>query len=91
MNPAQKAWLKRERVSNHTLLKRNQLKLEKALKRKERAEAKMLRATNYFVRSRNEVQAITRRVNDLEEAIGQGKLFPDVKEPKKKAGRRIEL
>jgi len=90
MNAAQKAWLKR-RKTTHDLLKIYQLRQEKADKRLDNAAAKLGRASSYFTRARDEKKYIERRIGELEDAIGQGKLYQDPKEKKKKPGRRIEL
>src|SRR6185503_8044728 len=82
---------KRRKLDNHELLSRYIERQNRARKKQERATLKVLRASAYLSRARNEVLYIQRTIQDLSDSISRGEVFPVRKEKKKKAGRRIEL
>jgi hypothetical protein len=57
----------------------------------ERASLKVIRASNYLARVRQELLTLQRRIDDTSDAIGRGELWPKERPKKAKHGRRIEL
>jgi hypothetical protein len=64
---------------------------EAAKRKKERAERGVIRAALILTRSREKLRYIERQLTAIREAVEKGQHYRPKREPKKKAGRVIQL